>query len=357
MADAAPVEATSPATLPAAPSRRPVLLWVVPALAILAGVLVWALGGLTVETDNAYLKADLVALYPEIDAQVTEVLVEENAVVAAGQPLVRLDRAAAAIDVERAEARLASMRGELDALRRQYAQRRNERQLAEEQVAYAEHELARQRELVERKLAPTSRFDAAEHEALQARGRIGVIDEGLAELRVRLGAALEGDPTAHPRFREAAAELAAARLRLEHAEIRAPSAGRVVKIPERGAMARKGAALLTLVRSEHLWVEANFKETQLGLLRPGQQTRVRLDSYPDAEWRGHIDTISPASGAEFAVLPPQNASGNWVKVVQRVPVRIVLDDGPPLPLRAGTSATVSVDTEAGNRWSRLVGRR
>lgn len=350
-------EGPSPGAPESRPLRRGVLLWIVPAIAVLAGLLVWALGGRDVETDNAYLKADLVTLYPEIDAQVTEVLVEENQVVTAGQALVRLDRAAAAIDVARAEAHLSSIRGELDALRRQYEQRRSERRLAEEQLAYAQKESGRQRELVDRRLAPAMRLDAAEHDALQARGRLGVVDDGIAELRVRLGAALTGDASAHPRVREAAAELDAARLRLEHAELRSPSAGRVVKVPERGAMARRGAAVMTLVRSEDLWVEANFKETQLGMLRVGQKARIRLDSYPDAEWRGRIDTISPASGAEFAVLPPQNASGNWVKVVQRVPVRIVLEDGPVLPLRAGTSATVSVDVESGNRWDRLVGRR
>ena len=122
-------------------------------------------------------------------------------------------------------------------------------------------------------------------------------------------------------------------------------------------MARRGASRLTLVRSENLWIEANFKETQLGLLRSGQPVSIHIDSYPDAEWRGHIDTISPASGAEFAMLPPQNASGNWVKVVQRVPVRIAIDDGPvDLPLRAGTSAVVSVDPQLGNRLTRLVGK-
>jgi membrane fusion protein (multidrug efflux system) len=112
-----------------------------------------------------------------------------------------------------------------------------------------------------------------------------------------------------------------------------------------------------LVRSDDLWVEANFKETQVGMLRVGQPARVRFDSFPGEEWRGRIDTISPASGAEFAVLPPQNASGNWVKVVQRVPVRIALEDGPELPLRAGTSATVTIDAQAGDRWDRFVGRR
>jgi membrane fusion protein (multidrug efflux system) len=249
-------------------------------------------------------------------------------------------------------------REELAALRRQLAQRRDERALAEEQIRYTTRELERQRELVERKLSPASRFDAAEHDALQAQGRLSVIDQGIAELAVRLGPALEGDFDTHPRVREVEAELEAARLRLRRAVVVAPEAGRVVKLPQRGTVARRSAGLFTLVRSENLWVEANFKETQLELLRAGQPATIRIDSYPGAQWRGHVQTIAPASGAEFALLPPQNASGNWVKVVQRVAVRIAIDEGPgDLPLRAGTSAIVSIDPDSGTRLSRLVGRR
>jgi membrane fusion protein (multidrug efflux system) len=289
---------------------RAVLLWGVPLAAVLAGLAVWALGGRYVETDNAYVKADLVAA--------RELLV---------------------------------------AARKQLEQRNDERALAEEQIRYADRELERQRELVATRMVPASRFDAAEHEALQAKGRLRVIEQGIAELRVRLGPALEGRPEAHPSVMEARADLEVARLKLRRAVIIAPESGRVVKLPERGVMARRGASLLTLVRSDNLWIEANFKETQLGLLHAGQPVSIHIDSYPDAKWRGHIDTISPASGAEFAMLPPQNASGNWVKVVQRVPVRIAIDEGPEgLPLRAGTSAVVEVDHSAGNRFTRLVGR-
>lgn len=334
------------------------LLWGVPVLAVMAGIAVWALGGRLIETDNAYVKADLVPIHPEIEAQVTEVLVKENSRVEAGQVLVKLDPESAEIDVRRAEARLTVAREELIAARRQLEQRLNERALAEEQVRYSARELERQRELTAARVVPASRFDAAEHEAEQAKGRQQVIEQGIAELRVRLGPALEGRPDAHPLIIEAKADLEAARLRLRRAVIVAPEAGRVVKLPQRGEMARRGSSMLTLVRSDALWIEANFKETQLGLLRAGQPVSITLDSYPGAEWRGHVDTISPASGAEFAVLPPQNASGNWVKVVQRVPVRIAIDDGPSeLPLRAGTSALVAVDPQSGNRFTRLIGRR
>jgi len=337
---------------------RMVLLWAVPLAAVVAGIAIWALGGRYVETDNAYVKADLVPIYPEIEAQVTEVLVAENSRVESGDVLLKLDPESAEIDVRRAAARLTAVREQLVAARRQLEQRNDERALAAEQIRYAERDLERQRELVASRMVPSSRFDAAEHEVFQARGRLRVIEQGIAELRVRLGPALEGRPEAHPTVMEAQAELEGARLKLRRAVIVAPESGRVGKVPERGVMARRGASLLTLVRSDNLWIEANFKETQLGLLRAGQSVSIRIDSYPEAQWRGHVDTISPASGAEFAVLPPQNASGNWVKVVQRIPVRIAIDTGPEgLPLRAGTSAWVRVDHSAGNRLSRLVGQR
>jgi len=337
---------------------RAALLWGVPALALSVGLLIWATGGRYVETDNAYVKADLVPIYPEIEAQVSDVLVSENAQVTAGQVVVKLDPESAEIDVRRATARLESVREELVAVRRQFDQRRDERALAEEQVRYTTRELARQRELVAAKMVPSERFDAAEHEALQAKGQLQVIEQGIEELRVRLGSALEGQLDAHPHILEAKADLDAALLRRARATVVAPEAGRVAKLPKRGVMARRGASLFTLIRSDELWVEANFKETQLDLLRTGQSVAITVDSYPGAEWRGHVDTISPASGAEFAVLPPQNASGNWVKVVQRVPVRIAIDSGPSnLPLRAGTSAVVIVDPQSGNRLSRLLDRR
>lgn len=338
--------------------RRRILLVGVPLLAVVAGLAIWASGGQRIETDNAYLKSELVPIHPEVDAQVNEVLVEENSIVQAGQPVVRLDVASLKIDVERAEARLATVREDLLALERQYRQRRDELALAEEQSQFAERELARQRELVGAKLSPATRLELAEHEVVQARGRVDILRQGIEEIRIRLGSALQGRVADHPLLRAASAERDAATLHLTRAEIVAPLSGRVVKLPERGAMARRGSPLFTLVRADDIWVEANFKETQLDLLRPGQPVVIRLDSYPDAEWRGHVHTISPASGAEFAVLPPQNASGNWVKVVQRVPVRIVIDEGPSdLPLRAGTSASVSVDVQSGTRLSRLLGSR
>jgi len=162
-----------------ATTRRRVLLGLVPLLAVLAGLVVWASGGQRIETDNAYLKSDLVPIHPEVDAQVTEVLVEENSVVQAGQTVIRLDVASLKIELERAEARLATVREDLLALERQYRQRRDELALAEEQRSFAERELARQRELVGAKLSPATRLELAEHEVLQARGRVEILRQGI----------------------------------------------------------------------------------------------------------------------------------------------------------------------------------
>jgi membrane fusion protein (multidrug efflux system) len=238
---------------------------------------------------------------------------------------------------------------------RQYRRQLEERALALEQSDYAARELKRQRGLVASHLISAERFDAVTHEAKLAEARIAVADQGLAEVRTRLGPALEGRLDDHPQMREAQAALEAARLRLSRTTINAPVAGRIVHVPERGVMARKAAPLLTLVSSGKVWVEANFKETQLGLLRSGQHAQITLDTYPGVQWTGHVETISPASGSEFAVLPPQNASGNWVKVVQRIPVRVVIDSGPPgLVLRPGSSAAVSIDTETRPRLAKLA---
>jgi membrane fusion protein (multidrug efflux system) len=334
---------------------RVLLLWVLPALVLATALALYVFGGRFVDTDNAYLKADMVALYPEVEAAVESVLVHENVDVEAGRPLVQLDASGLQIDARQAEARLAAVRGDLEALVRQYRQQLEQRAMAQEQALYAASELTRQRGLVASHLISAERFDAVAHEARQAAARLAVVEEGLAEMRVHLGPALTGRLEAHPQIREAQAAFEAAKLRVAHTVINAPVAGRIVHVPERGVMARKSSPLLTLVSSGKVWIEANFKETQLGRLRTGQHARITLDTYPGVEWSGHVETISPASGSEFAVLPPQNASGNWVKVVQRIPVRIAIDGGPPeLALRAGSSATVSVDTETRPRLAKLA---
>ncbi|MFZ9872593.1 MAG: HlyD family secretion protein [Steroidobacteraceae bacterium] len=322
---------------------RNVLLWGVPGLVLIGVALYWRFGDNVVSTDNAYAKADLIAIYPEVEAPVREVLVTENARVEQGQRLVTLDTEAAHIELDRAKAEVERIREEIAALRTQRRVAQAELELARERQTFAVRELDRQRELVARKLSPAIRLEEAEHLVTQADGQIEVLKQRIAELLVRLGPAATGQIDTHSAVQAAKTVVQAGELKLRRSVITAPVAGRVARLPEIGTMGRRSAPLLTLVRDDDIWIEANFKETQIEHLQPGQTVTVRFDSRPGTLLRGHIDTIAPASGAEFALLPPQNASGNWVKVVQRIPVRIVIDDARPKDaILVGMSAAVEV---------------
>jgi membrane fusion protein (multidrug efflux system) len=194
-------------------------------------------------------------------------------------------------------------------------------------------------------------YDAALEQVGAAADRLAVAERALSELEVRLEGALDGPPDDHPRVRLKRANLERARVLLGYCELRAPQdgqAGRIEVFP--GEQVAAGKMLFALVGNERPWLEANLKETQIAGLRPGQGARVSVDAYPGAEWPARVESVGPATGAEFALLPPENASGNWVKVVQRVPVRLAFEPGgPALPLRAGMSATVRIDTGEDHR--------
>jgi len=330
--------------------KRRLLLWGVPAVSLILAALYWQYGNKVVTTDNAYAKADLIALYPEVEALVREVRVVENARVESGQALVVLDTDSIHIELERAKAEVERIREEISAMYSQLRIARSELQLAEERFAFLSRDLARQRELVDRKLSAAIRLDEAEHLSIQARGQVELMRQRIEELTIRLGPAANGKIDEHPTVRSAMAAVRAGELKLQRSVMTAPVAGRVVKLPEIGVMARRSSPLLTLVRDDEIWIEANFKETQLEHLHAKQPVTIRFDSRPNIVIRGHIDTIAPASGAEFALLPPQNASGNWVKVVQRIPVRIAIDEPQPTgSILVGMSAVVEVDLSARSR--------
>jgi membrane fusion protein (multidrug efflux system) len=304
-------------------------------------------GGRFVSTDNAYVKAAKTTVSPEIAGRVVEVSVRENEVVKAGQSLFKIDDEPLRIAVTKAEAQLQAVRLELDALRASYRQKREELKLAETNVSYAEREFRRQSELAERKVATEARLD-------EARNRLDVVRHQVLALRqdvARLAAALAGDPDLpaerHPKFLEVRSELDEARLNLRRAEVKAPDEGIVSRVDSvrPGDFVRAGAAAFSIVSSRKIWIEANLKETDITNLVPGQKAKIRVDAFPDATWTATVDSIGAATGAEFSILPPQNATGNWIKVVQRVPVRLLIDDAADRPqLRAGLSVVVDIDT-------------
>lgn len=340
------------------PWVRRVLLWGLPIGLVAAGVFVYGSGGRFVSTDNAYVKQDRIDVAAQVGGEVREVRATENARVAAGDAVLVLDDALARVAVQRAQAQLATARADVLALQASYGEKQGQLAVARKSADYAVREYERQANLAEQKLVPASQLDTAHRSADVATGMIGVLELQVRQTVAKLG----GDPAApvdrHPAVLAAAAELERARIDLARTVVHAPQAGVVSRLPQVGDHVDAGRPAFAIVADRTVWVEANFKETDLEWVRPGQPVEVRIDTYPNHRWAGRVDSISQATGAEFSVLPPQNASGNWVKVVQRIPVRIAIRPGPDdPPLRNGMSADVAIDTGPHTRFERWFGRR
>lgn len=325
--------------------KRLVLLVAVPLIALLGGGVAYLTGGRYVETDDAYVKADMVPVSPQVSGTVTAVLVDDNQAVSAGQPLFRIDPANFQVAVAKAEAKLAQVRTDLAALRASYREKQAEIAVARTKQAYAQRDRQRQADLVARHFVSASRYDDAAQDADLARQQVAALEQDSRRIAEALGGNADMPAERHPSYLAALAELQQARLDLARTEVRASLAGTVSHRPKPGQFVSAGNTAMALVADTTLWVEANFTETDLLHVRPGEAATVQVDTYPDTEWRGAVDSLSPATGAEFAVIPAQNATGNWVKIAQRVPVRIKLQVQAGMPrLRAGLSSVVTIDT-------------
>ena len=349
---------SAPAPQPRRRSRRSLaraVMWLLPVAAIAIGLWSYMASGRYASTDNAYVKGDRVLIAPEIAGVVAEVLVQENQPVRKGQLLFRLDDAPYRLALAKTEAELESAIAEIQGLRASWRQKREEVKLSRSQEAYAQGEFERQSDLTQRKIGLGTKMDEARRDLDVARQRTAMLNEEL----LRIEAALAGDPKIkaedHPKVRQIRAARDEAILNLKRTRIEAPIAGIAARRPVVGAYASAGTAMMTVVADTGLWIEANYKETDLARVRPGQRVTFHVDTYPDRTWYGVVTSISQATGAEFAVLPPQNASGNWVKVVQRIPVRIEvrMTDSDP-PLRMGMSVSVDIDTGYKRSFGDLV---
>jgi len=325
---------------------RAILLVGVPLVAALAALYFYAAGGRHVATDNAYVKAHIIAVSAEVAGRVVEVAVRDNQPVAAGALLFRIDPAPFEVAIAKADAQMAVVRTDLASLRAEYRVALAEAKEAEERIDFTTRQLDRQRQLKERGMGREDTFDEARHNLDVARARLAAVQERGARVLASLGGELNLPPDRHPRFLEAQAARNAAQLDLAHTRVSAAAAGVVSNMKlQAGEFVARGVPVFSLIESHDTWVEANFKETQLAGVRVGQPARIVADAYPGVEWTARVSTIAPATGAEFAILPPQNATGNWVKVVQRVPVHLAIEQAPGQPpLRAGMTVTVTVDT-------------
>ncbi len=332
---------------------RPILLVVVPLIVVAIALGVYLNGGRHVSTDNAYIKADKVPVSAEVSGSVQDVPVRENQAVSAGQVLFRLDPAPFRVAVAKAEAKLAQVRTDLSALQARYREKQAEIALARTRLAFANRDRQRQADLVAKHFISASRYDDAKQNTTLAAQQIAALEQDLKRIAETLGGSIDSGITRHPSYLAAEAELEQAKLDLAHVEVHAPLPGTVGKLPKPGQYVEAGTVVTTLVASSNPWVEANFPETDLTWVRPGQPVSIHVDTYPSVSWHGVVESLSPATGSEFSVIPAQNATGNWVKITQRVPVRIRLEnpaDAPPL--RAGLSTEVEIDT--GHR-RRLLG--
>jgi membrane fusion protein, multidrug efflux system len=325
---------------------RALLLIAVPAAAIALALHWYAKSARWAETDNAYVKAQVIAISAEVAGRVAEVPVKDQQRVERGAALFRLDPVPFQLAVSRAAAQLAVTRTEIETLRSDYRGAHLDAEEAAERVPFLARQFERQRLMKEKGMSREDLYDEAQNNLETAKKHL----MALRERANRALASLDGKPDAalerHPRFLQALAARDQAVLDLERTRVSAPVAGVLSNMKlQPGEYVERGAAKFSLVEDGPLWVEANFKETQLTDMREGQPVSFTADAYPGASWRARVATIAPATGAEFAVLPPQNATGNWVKVVQRVPVRIAIEEtGKRPPLRAGMTVSVTVDT-------------
>ena len=319
---------------------------VIPGLAITIGVLWFALSARYVTTNNAYIKSEIVAVSPDIDGRIISVKIEDNDYVERGQLLFTLDPRPYQIQLEKAHAKLASIRLKIDAMRAEYSQFIAQESEARNRVSYYQSEFERQDDLSAKGLGIKRELDQARHQWERSKQDLLVVKEKSRQALAALGGRADIPAETHPMYLEALTEENEAQLLLDYTHINAQASGVVSKMTlEPGEWVEQGKSVFYLVGSGKMWVEANLKETQLTRIKIGQKVETRIDAFPDNPVAGRITRISAATGSEFMVLPAQNATGNWIKVVQRVPVKIEFDPVDTLPeIRAGMTVEVSIDT-------------
>ncbi len=338
--------AREPVSRPLGERLRFPLMVVVPLVAIVAGLYYYLATGRYESTDDAYVRAAQVSISSNVSGRVSEVDVHDNQRVHRGETLFLLDQRPFRIAVEAARARLAASRLQIEALKANYRQRLADMQSAQSELTYQQLEYDRQMRLLKSGITSQAQADRA----LLARNQA---QEGVAAVQQRITSALAdlgGDPNIpvdrHPAVEQAQADLDRALLNLSYTVIPAPIDGIVTRVEQVqiGDYINAATPAFALVSTRDVWIEANFKEVQLAHMRAGQSAEVWIDAYPDRTFSATVASVSPGTGAQFSLLPPENATGNWVKVVQRLPVRLQLEGDVP-DLRSGLSASVKVDTQ------------
>jgi membrane fusion protein (multidrug efflux system) len=341
--------------------RRERTRWILFALVPIALVICvywYVTGGRIMSTDDAYVGAEKVGIATDVSGIVQEVDVTDNQHVAEGQVLYRLDPRQFQIAVDNAKANLAQIALSIEAMKQDYKRMVSDAAAQAAQVDLDQLNADRAATLLHSNTVAQSNYDQAHYTLENDKSKLAALREQAQVQLARLGGNPDVVVTEHPQYLQAQAQLAEAQRQLDHTVIKAPFAGVVTSVPSiaPGKYLAASTTAFFLVDTEHVWVDADPKETELTHIRPGQPVTVTVDTYPNYEWHGTVEGISPAAAQEFAMLPAQNTSGNWVKVVQRVPMRIRLDvSDKSLPeLRAGMSVVVDVDTGHPRGWPHFL---
>jgi membrane fusion protein (multidrug efflux system) len=326
--------------------RRPLLFALLP-MALVVGGYFYVTGGAVMSTDNAYVQADMVGLSTDVSGIVREVSVHDNQKVAKGDVLFKLDDLQFRLALDRAEAQIGNTRNDLVALQTNYRNMQAQVEQAQKDVDFNMVNFQRQEQLIANNFTPKATFDAARNTLQGSQQKLASLNAQLAGI----AANLNGNPDApiedHPRYKDALAARDEAARQLAHTIVCAPFAGIVTNVPslQPGQYLAAAATAFNIVSTDHVWVQASPKETELTYVKPGQKVTVEVDTFPGQRWVGTVESISPASASSFSLLPAENTSGNWVKVVQRIPMRVSVSNAPGKPpLRVGMSVEVNVDT-------------
>jgi membrane fusion protein (multidrug efflux system) len=329
---------------------RLVLMLSLPLALLIGGVAYWRSLEGQVSTDNAYVHLDKVSVSGQVSGKIVEVLVRENQHVKAGDLLFRIDPEPYQLQIVQADASIAGAQASQTSLANSTALSGADISAAREQIAFARSNLQRQEALWRKGFTTKAAYEAAQHQVAMGEEALRMAEAKRDEAAAKLATGTQV-PGVYPQLASARAQRNLAELNLRRTEVRAPVSGQVSQAGrlQLGQDLISGVPALTLVADGSAYVEANFKETDLADMRPGQPAEIRFDAYPGLVLKAHVASIGAGTGSEFSVLPAQNATGNWVKVTQRVPVRIVLDEPSPRALISGLSVKVKVFTDGRKR--------
>jgi membrane fusion protein (multidrug efflux system) len=326
-----------------------VSLTLLTAVAVFFGWRWWEYYHVHVSTDDAYVDADVALITPRVAGTIVELPVEDNWRVQRGDLVARLDPVIYALHLQEAEAAVAAAEQTIDEARAGVFAADDQTALAEAELELARRDNARIEQLRAKRVVSEDDLDRSRTQLLVSQARLGAARQEAARARATLGIPVDGPTANAPAVRRAVAARDEAALELSYTELRAPIDGVVAtRTVQLGQRVETGQAMMRVVPLTEVYIEANFKETQLSDVRIGQPVTVVADIYPDYRYQGVVDGLAPGTGAAFALLPPENATGNWIKVVQRLPLKVRLNAPPPAdhPLRVGLSVVATIDVQS-----------